>query len=177
MAATTGLVAAAAGFTGAFGAAILWAVFAAGALAAGAFAAGFADLCCISLLFLEDFAADAALWAALVSLAGARARLLDALRCDAAAFFVSLEALVLRVFCDTACARNCHAPVHWFSMGTQRGHKRADGVRENGANIAHFPQKSMIYSFWGAFFGLCADIRVKLGPPCCSRRLVTRARL
>jgi len=25
-----------------------------------------------------------------------------------------LEALFLRVFCDTACARNCHAPVRCF---------------------------------------------------------------
>ena len=106
--------AAAAGLTGALGAAtaVLGAVLAAGALAAGAFAAGFAVLCCISLLFFEDLVADAALWAAL---AGARARLLDALRWDAAVFLVSLEALGLRVFCDTACARNCHAPVRWWS--------------------------------------------------------------
>ena len=125
MAATTGFAAAdgfatvfgAAAFGGAafggaaFGAAVLAATFAAGALAAGAFAAGFTDLFCISLLFFEDFAADAALWAVLVSLAGARTRLLDAPRCDAAAFLVSLEALVLRVFCDTACARKTATPL------------------------------------------------------------------
>ena len=112
-------------------------------MAAGAFAAVFAVLCCISLLFLEDLAADAALWAALVSLAGARTRLLDALRCDAAVFLVSLEALVLRVFCDTACARNCHAPVHWFFMEPRGAISGLTGFA-NVPYIAHFPQKSMI---------------------------------
>jgi len=36
-------------------------------------------------------------------------------RLAAAAFLETLETLFLRVFCDTACARNCHAPVRWFS--------------------------------------------------------------
>jgi hypothetical protein len=65
------------------------------------------------LLFFEDFAAVAALPADRES----RARLLDALRLAAAAFFEGLEVLFLRVFCDTACARNCHAPVRWFFTG------------------------------------------------------------
>jgi len=61
-------------------------------------------------LFFEDFAAEAFL-AVRVFLREARARLLVALRLAAAAFFETLETLFLRVFCDTACARNCHAPV------------------------------------------------------------------
>jgi hypothetical protein len=39
---------------------------------------------------------------------------LVALRLAAAAFFEVFETLFLRVFCDTACARNCHAPVRCF---------------------------------------------------------------
>ena len=75
-----------------------------------AFAAVLAVLSGISLLlFFEDFAAEA-FWRP-SSLRTARARPLDALRLAAAAFLVILEALFLRVFCDTACARNCHAPV------------------------------------------------------------------
>jgi hypothetical protein len=66
------------------------------------------------LLFFEDFAAAAALPAVRVS----RARLLDALRLAAAAFLDGLEVLFLRVFCDTACARNCHAPVRWVFAET-----------------------------------------------------------
>jgi hypothetical protein len=65
------------------------------------------------LLFFEDFAA-VAFPADRVS----RARLLDALRLAAAAFFEGLEVLFLRVFCDTACARNCHAPVRWVFTET-----------------------------------------------------------
>jgi len=52
--------------------------------------------------------------AAVVALAGVRARLLDALRLAAAAFFDGLDVLFLRVFCDTACARNRRAPVRCF---------------------------------------------------------------
>jgi hypothetical protein len=78
------------------------------------FAAVFAVLLGIALLlFFEDFAA-AALVAVRVSFTEARARLLVALRLAAAAFFEPLETLFLRVFCDTACARNCHAPVRSF---------------------------------------------------------------
>jgi hypothetical protein len=103
---------AAAGFAVTFAAA----VFAAVTLAA----ASFADVCWAEvlavfsgialLLFLVDLAADA-FAAARVSLTGVRARPLDALRLAAAAFLVLFEALFLRVFCDTAFARNCHAPV------------------------------------------------------------------
>ena len=52
-----------------------------------------------------------ALVAVRLSLRDVRARRLVAPRLTAAAFFDTLEALFLRVFCDTACARNCHAPV------------------------------------------------------------------
>jgi hypothetical protein len=64
-------------------------------------------------LFFEDFAA-----AAFPADRESRARLLDALRLAAAAFLDGLEVLFLRVFCDTACARNCHAPVRWFFAET-----------------------------------------------------------
>ena len=93
----------------------------AGALAATfepvAFAAVLAVFWGIALLFLEDLAA-------VVALGAVRARLLDALRLAAAAFFDGLDVLFLRVFCDTACARNCHAPVRCFSrkpVGTGQG--------------------------------------------------------
>src|ERR1700759_4574106 len=66
------------------------------------------------LLFFEDFEAAVAFPAVRAS----RARLLDALRLAAAAFLDGLEGLFLRVFCDTACARNCHAPVRWFFAET-----------------------------------------------------------
>jgi hypothetical protein len=77
-----------------------------------AFAAVFAVLFGIALLlFFEDLAAEAFR----ASLGEVRTRPLVALRLAAAAFLepllVPLEALFLRVFCDTACARNCHAPV------------------------------------------------------------------
>jgi hypothetical protein len=75
-----------------------------------AFATVLAFLDGIALLLLEDFAAAAFL----ASFTDALARPFDALRL-AAAFLVDLEALCLRVFCDTACAReNCHAPVQGF---------------------------------------------------------------
>jgi hypothetical protein len=70
------------------------------------------------LLFFEDFVAATFLATFTVALA----RPLVALRLAEAAFFVVLEALFLRVFCDTACARNCHAPVRCFT-GTHRGHR------------------------------------------------------
>jgi len=80
-----------------------------------AFAAVLAVLVGIALLlFLEDFTAAAVLPADRTSLTAVRARLLDALRLAAAAFLESFELLFLRDFCDTACARNCHAPVDGF---------------------------------------------------------------
>jgi len=65
---------------------------------------------------LEDLAAVVALAAVRES----RARLLDALRLAAADFFDGLEVLFLRVFCDTACARNRRAPVRCFSRKPSR---------------------------------------------------------
>jgi len=62
-------------------------------------------------LFFEDFVATAFL----ASFTEALARPLVALRLAAAAFFEVFETLFLRVFCDTACARNCHAPVRCFT--------------------------------------------------------------
>jgi hypothetical protein len=80
-----------------------------------AFAAVLAVLFGIELLlFLEDLAADA-LVVFRVSFEDAGARPLVAPRLmAAAAFFEAFEVLLLRVFCDTACARNCHAPVRCF---------------------------------------------------------------
>jgi hypothetical protein len=75
------------------------------------------------LLFLEDFEAEA-FAADRESLIDTLARLFDALRLPAAAFFESFEVLFLRVFCDTACARNCHAPVRCFH-GNPEGPKEA----------------------------------------------------
>nr|WP_249779141.1 hypothetical protein [Bradyrhizobium sediminis] len=115
-------------FTAAFGA-VLGATFEAVAFVPVAFAAVFAVLFGIALLlFFEDFAAEA-LVAVRVSLREVRARLLVALRVTAAAFFVVvvLEALFLRVFCDTACARNCHAPVRCFSREPIGAISGADG--------------------------------------------------
>src|SRR3974390_2017225 len=110
------------GFAAAFGAGavlltVLWAVLAATFEAVAfepvAFAAVFAVLFGIELLlFLEDLAAGAFV----------RARLLDAPRLPAAAFLEALEVLFVRVLCDTACARNCHAPVGCFH-GNPRGHR------------------------------------------------------
>src|SRR6266571_5122632 len=88
-----------------------------------ALAAVFAVLFGIALLlFFEDLAAEA-LDAFRLSLREDRARLLVAPRLAAAAPFGLLEALFLRVFCDTACARNCHAPVRCLH-GTHRDHER-----------------------------------------------------
>jgi hypothetical protein len=98
----------------AFGAS-LGATFEAVAFEPVAFAAVFAVLFGIALLlFFEDFAA-AALLAFRSSLTDARTRLLVAPRLAAATFLETFETLFLRVFCDTACARNCHAPVRCFS--------------------------------------------------------------
>src|SRR5580692_8975943 len=122
-AAATGLAAGftaavATGLTGAaalgavFGAAVLGATFEAVAFEPVAFAAVLAVLFGIALLlFFEDLAAVA--FAA--TRVEVRARLLVAPRLAAAAFLEPLETLFLRVFCDTACARNCHAPVRCFN--------------------------------------------------------------
>ena len=126
---TTGL--AATGLIWAFGAVLCEAVWEAATFEAVgfepvAFAAVFAVLFGIALLlFFEDFGAEA-LVAFRVSLREARARLLVAPRLTAAAFLEPLEALFLRVFCDTACARNCHAPVRCFhgNPGAKNTHGR-----------------------------------------------------
>jgi hypothetical protein len=90
----------------------LAATFEAVAFEAVAFAAVLAVLWGITLLLLfEDFVAETFL----ASFTGALARPLVALRLAGAAFLVVFEALFLRVFCDTACARNCHAPVRCFT--------------------------------------------------------------
>jgi hypothetical protein len=105
------LGAGAAAFTGAFAVKGLGATFEAVAFEPVAFAAVLAVLSGIMLLlFFEDFVAAAFL----ASFTGALARPLGALRLAAAAFLTVFEALFLRVFCDTACARNCHAPVRCF---------------------------------------------------------------
>jgi hypothetical protein len=129
-----------------FGAAALGATFEAVAFDTVAFAAVLAVLFGIALLlFLEDLAAEA-LETFRVSLREVGARLLVALRLAAAAFFEVFETLFLRVFCDTACARNCHAPVGCFSRepGT-KSYAWLDSA-SNVPNIAHFPEKSMIYA-------------------------------
>src|SRR6267378_8170778 len=118
--ATTGLTAT---FATVFGAVLAGATFEAVGFEPVAFAAVFAVLFGIALLlFLEDLAAEA-LDAFRLSLTEDRARLLVAPRLAAAAPLGLLEALFLRVFCDTACARNCHAPVRCFH-GTHRDHER-----------------------------------------------------
>ena len=101
---------------GAFGA-LLGATFEAEGFEPVAFAAVFAVLSGIELLlFFEDFVAAAFL----ASFTDALARPLVALRLAGAAFFEVFETLFLRVFCDTACARNCHAPVRCFYGTTGR---------------------------------------------------------
>ena len=97
------------------------ATFEAVAFEAVAFAAVFAVLSGIALLlFFEDFVAAAFL----ASFTGALARPLVALRLTGAAFFTVFAALFLRVFCDTACARNCHAPVRCFTGTHRRPHRK-----------------------------------------------------
>src|ERR1700761_1833093 len=113
---TTGFTGAAAltggAFGAVFGATVFGATFEAVAFEAVAFAAVLAVLFGIALLlFFEDLAA-VAFAATRVEI---RARLLVAPRLAAAAFLEPLETLFLRVFCDTACARNCHAPVRCFN--------------------------------------------------------------
>src|SRR5258707_1554801 len=155
LAATAGLCATI-GLAAAFGAAgfraEVWrATLGAVAFEPVAFAAVFAVLFGIALLlFFEDLAAEA-FAAVRVSFTDARARLLVAPRLAAAAFLVTLEALFLRVFCDTACARNFHAPVRCFSREPIGARYAADRVGFNEPHIAHFPRKSMIYAPCRAF--------------------------
>src|ERR1700692_913688 len=112
-------IAALAGVAGFGAAAVLGAIFEAVVFEPVAFAAVLADLSGITLLLLfEDFAA-ATLRA---SFGETLARPLGALRATTAAFFDVLEALFLRVFCDTACARKLPRPCSMFH-GTQRGQR------------------------------------------------------
>ena len=91
--------------------------FEAGVLEPVAFAAVFAVFFGIELLlFLEDFAAEAAL-----PVREFRPRPLDAPRLAEAVFLDDFKVLVLRVFCDTACARNCRAPVRVNCDGNPEG--------------------------------------------------------
>jgi hypothetical protein len=69
---------------------------------------------------------------------------LDALRLAAADFFDGLEVLFLRVFCDTACARNAAPLFDVFAETLSGGSMRLTDSAQNLLNIAHFPQKSMI---------------------------------
>jgi hypothetical protein len=106
----TGLAAAFGAVLGAgFTVEALAAAFEAVAFEPAAFAEVLAVLLGIALLlFFEDLPAEA--FAAL--LGEVLARLLVAPRLAADAFFFELlEVLFLRVFCDTACARNRRAPV------------------------------------------------------------------
>ena len=107
MAATAAdLCACATGLAAGFGAVLETAAFEAEVFETVAFAAVLDVLFGIALLlFFEDFAAGALL-AVRAPFREARARLLVAPRLPAAAFFEALETLFLRVFCDTACARN-----------------------------------------------------------------------
>jgi hypothetical protein len=109
--ATTGLTAVLA--TGGFAAGLEATIFEATGFETVAFAAVFAVLFGIALLLFFEDLVTAALLAFRFSLREARARLLVAPRLAAVAL-ETLEALFLRVFCDTACARNCHAPVGCF---------------------------------------------------------------
>ena len=102
----------------------LGATFEAVAFEPVAFAAVFAVLFGIALLlFFEDLAAGAFR----VSLGEVRARPLVALRLTAAAFFVVFEALFLRVFCDTACARKLPRPCWMLFTGTRGPQVRMAG--------------------------------------------------
>jgi hypothetical protein len=110
----------AAGLAAALGGAVfsevLGAAFEAVAFEPAAFAEVFAVLLGIALLlFFEDLPAEALVIEVLAAvrppLREVRARLLVAPRLAADAFFELLETVFLRVFCDTACARNRRAPV------------------------------------------------------------------
>jgi hypothetical protein len=104
------------------------------------------------LLFFEDLEACAR-GAVRALFTEVRARLLVAPRLAAGGFFAGLDGLVealetlfLRVFCDTACARNCRAPVR-VSREPLSAARAAQQVRLlNVPIIAHFPQKSTVYA-------------------------------
>jgi hypothetical protein len=83
------------------------------------------------LLFFEDLPAEAFV----APLREVFARLLVAPRLAAGAFFALLETLFLRVFCDTACARNRRAPVRVSRepLGPSSGHNQ-DSVVECAYN-------------------------------------------
>jgi len=91
-------------------------------------------------LFLEDLEAEAFV-AVRASLTDDLARLLDALRLAAATFFEFFEELALRDFCDTACARNCHAPVWRFTGTKGRPRIRMAGFGLESAQYSTFPAK------------------------------------
>jgi len=118
----TGFAAGFTAFAGAFAFAAGLADFAAAFEAVAFEPAAFAEVLAVFkgialLLFFEDFAAEA-LVAVRALLTEVRARLLVAPRLAADAFFeVLVEVLgeLLRVFCDTACARNRRAPVRVFT--------------------------------------------------------------
>jgi hypothetical protein len=105
------------------------------------------------LLFFEDLEACARS-AVRALFTEVRARLLVAPRLAAGGFFAgldglaeALETLFLRVFCDTACARNCRAPVRVSREPFGAAYAAQWRVRVlNVPIIAHFPQKSMIYA-------------------------------
>jgi hypothetical protein len=79
-----------------------------------------------------------------VSLEEAPERLLVALRLAADAFLAALETLFLRVFCDTACAWETATPLFVVLREPVATKSGKPGLL-NVPNIAHFPQKSMIY--------------------------------
>jgi hypothetical protein len=105
----------------------LGAAFEAVAFEPAAFAEVFAVLLGIALLlFFEDLPAEAFE----AALREVLARLLVAPRLAADAFFELFEALFLRVFCDTACARNRRAPVRVSRepLGPSSGHNRIRSI-------------------------------------------------
>jgi hypothetical protein len=116
-----------------------------------AFAAVFAVLCGIRLLlFFEDFVA-ATLRASFTEVLPWP---LVALRATAAAFFEVLEALFLRVFCDTACARKLPRPCSMFYGNLGAKTVGMANFSFYVPNIAHFAQKTMIYARFGPLEGV-----------------------
>src|SRR5262249_60185534 len=83
------------------------------------------------------------------------------------AFFDGLEVLFLRVFCDTACARNCHAPVRCFSRKPSRRVKAADRFSSECAQYSTFSAKINDLAVFRPVFGRYPAIRVKRGAILC----------
>src|SRR5262249_2263977 len=83
------------------------------------------------------------------------------------AFFDGLEVLFLRVFCDTACARNCHAPVRCFSRNPRERVKAADRFSSECAQYSTFSAKINDLAVFRPVFGRCPAIRVKRGAILC----------